>query len=128
MPFTPSHMAAALPFVRTPLIPSAIAIGTMAPDVPYFVPLGVARASVDAARRHGRPRVRGRGHPDAPRVGLVHARRLADGCVAGTHRAGRSASGLQMAATRQHRRRTHGSGGLDRGVDAAHAPDPRTSV
>jgi hypothetical protein len=36
-------MAAALPFVRTPLLPSAIAIGTMAPDVPYFVPLGVPR-------------------------------------------------------------------------------------
>lgn len=43
MPFTPSHMAAALPFVRTPLIPAALAIGTMAPDVPYYIPLGVPR-------------------------------------------------------------------------------------
>ncbi|MGN6502637.1 MAG: DUF4184 family protein [Pseudolysinimonas sp.] len=44
MPFTPSHMALALPFVRTPLLPAAVAIGSMAPDVPYFVPLGIPRA------------------------------------------------------------------------------------
>lgn len=43
MPFTPSHMAAALPFVRTPLISSAIAIGTMTPDLFYYVPVDVPR-------------------------------------------------------------------------------------
>lgn len=36
MPFTPSHAIVALPFVRTPLVPAAIAIGAMAPDVPLF--------------------------------------------------------------------------------------------
>ncbi len=43
MPFTPSHMAAALPFVRTPLLPAALAIGTTSPDLFYFAPIGVAR-------------------------------------------------------------------------------------
>lgn len=43
MPFTPSHMAAALPFVRAPFPVAAVAIGTMAPDVPYYVPLGLPR-------------------------------------------------------------------------------------
>ncbi|WP_223586203.1 DUF4184 family protein [Microbacterium sp. OVT16B] len=37
MPFTPSHALVALPFVRTPLVPSAIAIGAMAPDLPLFL-------------------------------------------------------------------------------------------
>ncbi len=37
MPFTPSHAVVALPFVRTPLIPAAIAVGAMAPDLPLFV-------------------------------------------------------------------------------------------
>ena len=37
MPFTPSHAVVALPFVRTPLVPAAIAIGAMAPDLPLFV-------------------------------------------------------------------------------------------
>lgn len=36
MPFTPSHAIVALPFVRTPLAPAAIAIGAMAPDLPLF--------------------------------------------------------------------------------------------
>ncbi|OZB81931.1 DUF4184 family protein [Microbacterium sp. 13-71-7] len=36
MPFTPSHAIVALPFVRTPLVPAAIAIGAMAPDLPLF--------------------------------------------------------------------------------------------
>ncbi|WES65767.1 DUF4184 family protein [Microbacter sp. GSS18] len=36
MPFTPSHAVVALPFVRTPLIPAAIAVGAMAPDLPLF--------------------------------------------------------------------------------------------
>ena len=37
MPFTPSHAIVALPFIRTPLIPSAIAIGAMTPDLPLFI-------------------------------------------------------------------------------------------
>ena len=37
MPFTPSHAVIALPFLRTPLIPAAIAIGAMTPDLPLFV-------------------------------------------------------------------------------------------
>lgn len=37
MPFTPSHALVALPFVRTPLVASAIAIGAMTPDLPLFV-------------------------------------------------------------------------------------------
>ncbi|GAA2537352.1 DUF4184 family protein [Microbacterium mitrae] len=37
MPFTVSHAVVALPFLRTPLIPGAIAIGAMAPDLPLFV-------------------------------------------------------------------------------------------
>lgn len=37
MPFTPSHAVAALPFVRTPLVPAAIAVGAMAPDLPLYV-------------------------------------------------------------------------------------------
>ena len=43
MPFTPSHVAAILPFVRTPLLPASLAIGSMVPDLPYFVPLPVER-------------------------------------------------------------------------------------
>ncbi len=37
MPFTPSHAVVALPFVRTPLLPAAIAIGAMTPDLPLFL-------------------------------------------------------------------------------------------
>jgi hypothetical protein len=37
MPFTPSHAVVALPFLRTPLVPAAIAIGAMAPDLPLFL-------------------------------------------------------------------------------------------
>ncbi|MDX2375689.1 DUF4184 family protein [Microbacterium sp. LRZ72] len=37
MPFTPSHAVVALPFVRTPLVPAAVAVGAMAPDLPLFV-------------------------------------------------------------------------------------------
>jgi hypothetical protein len=43
VPFTPSHIAAALPFLRTPLLPSAVVIGTMAPDVPYYLPVRFPR-------------------------------------------------------------------------------------
>lgn len=37
MPFTPSHAVVALPFIRTPLLPAAIAIGAMTPDLPLFL-------------------------------------------------------------------------------------------
>lgn len=37
MPFTPSHAVVALPFLRTPLVPGAIAVGAMTPDLPLFV-------------------------------------------------------------------------------------------
>ncbi|WP_194408856.1 DUF4184 family protein [Microbacterium cremeum] len=37
MPFTPSHAVVALPFMRTPLVPAAIAVGAMTPDFPLFV-------------------------------------------------------------------------------------------
>ena len=37
MPFTPSHAVLALPFVRTPLVPAAIAVGAMTPDLPLFL-------------------------------------------------------------------------------------------
>jgi len=41
VPFTPSHAVVALPFVRTPLPFGAVAVGSMAPDVPLFFPVGV---------------------------------------------------------------------------------------
>lgn len=37
MPFTLSHAAAVLPLARGPLVPAALVVGAMAPDVPYFV-------------------------------------------------------------------------------------------
>lgn len=37
MPFTPSHAVVALPFVRTRMIPAAIAIGAMTPDLPLYI-------------------------------------------------------------------------------------------
>lgn len=37
MPFTPSHAVVALPFLRTRLVPAAIAVGAMTPDLPLFV-------------------------------------------------------------------------------------------
>jgi hypothetical protein len=37
MPFTFSHPAAAIPFLRTRLVPSALVIGCMAPDFEYFI-------------------------------------------------------------------------------------------
>ncbi|MDA0185085.1 DUF4184 family protein [Solirubrobacter phytolaccae] len=44
-----SHAAAVLPFVRTGLVPSALVIGSMVPDAPYFVPTGISSASTHAA-------------------------------------------------------------------------------
>jgi len=37
MPFTPSHAVVALPFIRSPLLPSAVAVGAMTPDLPLFL-------------------------------------------------------------------------------------------
>jgi hypothetical protein len=39
MPFTPAHVAAALPFRRSRLIWSALIVGTIAPDLEYYVRL-----------------------------------------------------------------------------------------
>ncbi|MDT0274795.1 DUF4184 family protein [Blastococcus goldschmidtiae] len=39
MPFTPSHAAAVLPFLRTPLPASALVAGSMAPDLPFYLPV-----------------------------------------------------------------------------------------
>ncbi|SDG12381.1 protein of unknown function [Blastococcus aurantiacus] len=41
MPFTPSHAAAVLPFLRTPLPASALVIGSIAPDLPYYLPVDI---------------------------------------------------------------------------------------
>lgn len=38
MPFTPSHVAAVLPLLRSPLPASALVVGSVAPDVPYYLP------------------------------------------------------------------------------------------
>lgn len=49
MPFTPSHAVLALAVVRTPLIPAAVAVGAMAPDLPLFVRgLGISYAQTHA--------------------------------------------------------------------------------
>jgi hypothetical protein len=40
VPFTASHPAAVLPFLRTPLPASALVIGSLAPDLPYYLPVG----------------------------------------------------------------------------------------
>lgn len=53
MPFTPSHAVVALPFVRTPLVPGAIAVGAMTPDLPLFL-RGVG---VDYAFTHSYPNI-----------------------------------------------------------------------
>lgn len=37
VPFTPCHAAAVLPLVRTPLVPSALVVGSMAPDAFYYL-------------------------------------------------------------------------------------------
>ncbi|WP_116449961.1 DUF4184 family protein [Blastococcus litoris] len=39
MPFTLAHPAAVLPLARSPLVPSALVCGSVAPDVPYYVSL-----------------------------------------------------------------------------------------
>lgn len=39
MPFTGSHPAAVLPLARGRLVPSALVLGSMVPDLPYFIPV-----------------------------------------------------------------------------------------
>jgi hypothetical protein len=43
VPFTPSHVAAIVPFAKTPLLPAALVIGSMAPDLFFYVPLPISR-------------------------------------------------------------------------------------
>ncbi|MDQ1022905.1 hypothetical protein QF035_000487 [Streptomyces umbrinus] len=46
MPFTVSHPAAVLPLMRRPFVPAALAAGSVAPDVPYFLArIGVSETS-----------------------------------------------------------------------------------
>jgi hypothetical protein len=42
LPFTGSHPAAVLPLLRTPLPASALVIGSLTPDLPYYVPIRLA--------------------------------------------------------------------------------------
>ena len=42
MPFTLSHPAAAVPFAKRGLALSALVVGSMAPDFPYFFPLPIS--------------------------------------------------------------------------------------
>jgi len=37
MPFTLAHPAAVLPLFRGPLVPAALVVGAVAPDLPYFL-------------------------------------------------------------------------------------------
>jgi Domain of unknown function (DUF4184) len=41
LPFTGSHLAAILPLLRWGLPPSALVIGSVAPDLPYYLPLPI---------------------------------------------------------------------------------------
>ena len=41
MPFTVSHVAAVVPMARSPLVASALVIGSMSPDIPYYLPVFV---------------------------------------------------------------------------------------
>lgn len=43
MPFTPSHVAAVLPFAGTRLVPAGLVVGSMAPDLFFYVPLPIPR-------------------------------------------------------------------------------------
>lgn len=49
MPFTGSHPAAVLPLLRLGLVPSALVIGSMAPDLPYFLGLGTESSLTHSA-------------------------------------------------------------------------------
>ncbi|GAA2639806.1 DUF4184 family protein [Actinomadura fulvescens] len=45
MPFTMSHSAAVIPLARGPLVPSALVVGSMVPDVPYFLGMAALRGA-----------------------------------------------------------------------------------
>jgi hypothetical protein len=49
MPFTGSHPAAVLPLIRLGLPPSALVIGSMAADLPYYLPIPVDSATTHSA-------------------------------------------------------------------------------
>jgi len=42
VPFTASHVAAVLPLARAPLVASALVIGSMIPDLPYYLPVALS--------------------------------------------------------------------------------------
>jgi hypothetical protein len=44
VPFTPSHVAAILPLTKTPLLPAALVVGSMVPDLFFYLPVDVPRA------------------------------------------------------------------------------------
>jgi hypothetical protein len=48
VPFTLSHPAAVLPLLRSPLLPSALVAGSVAPDLPSYLPLPVHPAQTHA--------------------------------------------------------------------------------
>lgn len=50
MPFTPSHAAAALPLLRTRLMPAALVIGSTSPDFAFYTRLPVAPSLTHSAR------------------------------------------------------------------------------
>lgn len=49
MPFTGSHPAAVLPLIRLGLPPSALVIGSMAADLPYYLPIPVDSTTTHSA-------------------------------------------------------------------------------
>jgi membrane-bound metal-dependent hydrolase YbcI (DUF457 family) len=42
MPFSLSHVAAVMPIARRPLVTSALVVGAVVPDVPYYLPLPIS--------------------------------------------------------------------------------------
>lgn len=49
MPFTGSHPAAVVPLLGVGLVPSALVIGSMVPDLPYYAPVPVASTLTHSA-------------------------------------------------------------------------------
>jgi hypothetical protein len=45
VPFTPSHAAAVLPLLRTPLPASALVAGSLAPDLPYYLSIDLGSST-----------------------------------------------------------------------------------
>ena len=48
MPYTPCHMAIMIPVSRRPLVPSALAVGAMTPDIEYFLSCSLIRSEIHA--------------------------------------------------------------------------------